>query len=170
MRDPVERFWEKVDRTGDCWLWVAGTTTRGYGRFRVEGKLVYPHRFAYELLVGKIPDGTTLDHRYSCPKRCVNPAHLRPATPREQNENHNGPSSKNTSGVRGVSWSKKKKKWRAQVRGNGGKQLLVGWFDGPPPPAKAPPDAEAAVIAKRLVLHTRNDWDRDGQARHPDLG
>jgi hypothetical protein len=29
------RFWRKVDRSGDCWLWTAGVDRRGYGRFNV---------------------------------------------------------------------------------------------------------------------------------------
>ena len=41
------------------------------------------HRFAYELLVGPIPEGLTLDHvkaRGCTSTLCVNPAHLEPVT------------------------------------------------------------------------------------------
>ena len=78
-----QRFWAKVDRITDdeCWLWTGGTTT-GYGRFRVDRSLVLAHRYAYELLVGQIPDGLQIDHL--CRNRaCVNPAHLEPVTLRE---------------------------------------------------------------------------------------
>jgi hypothetical protein len=37
------------------------------------------HRFAYELLVGPIPDGLALDH-LCLTTGCVNPAHLEPVT------------------------------------------------------------------------------------------
>ena len=76
-----ERFWQRVDKTGDCWLWT-GHTGRGYGRLTVHGKYTMAHRYAYELLVGPIPEGLTLDHL--CRNRaCVNPAHLEPVTNRE---------------------------------------------------------------------------------------
>lgn len=29
----AERFWSKVDKTDDCWLWTAATNRRGYGQF-----------------------------------------------------------------------------------------------------------------------------------------
>jgi len=99
--DLEARFWAKVDKNGPggCWLWT-GTTTRGYGLFRIGSRTdgtsrkVGAHRFAYELLVGPIPDGLQLDHLchnrdascpggWGCPhRRCVNPAHLEPVTSR----------------------------------------------------------------------------------------
>ena len=40
------------------------------------------HRYAYELVIGPIPKGLTLDHL--CRVRgCVNPGHLEPVTQRE---------------------------------------------------------------------------------------
>lgn len=80
---PIERFWTKVDKNGPdgCWLWKASTRRR-YGRYDCEGKSHGAHRFAYELLVGPIPEGLTLDHL--CRNTlCVNPAHLEPVTVRE---------------------------------------------------------------------------------------
>jgi hypothetical protein len=80
-----DRFWAKVERTDTCWLWTASTDGRGrYGSFGVHGRLVRAHRFAYELLVGPIPDGLVLDHLCSV-TRCVNPAHLEPVTQAENN-------------------------------------------------------------------------------------
>ncbi len=37
------------------------------------------HRFAYELLVGPIPDGLVIDHLCRV-RHCVNPAHMEPVT------------------------------------------------------------------------------------------
>lgn len=69
----ADRFWSKVD-VGDCWQWTA-CTQRGYGRFMAGDGLKRAHRFAYELLVGPIPEGQQLDHL--CRNRgCVNPDHL----------------------------------------------------------------------------------------------
>lgn len=77
---PEERFWRHVARGGpdECWVW-SGMTVNGYGH--LGGGAGYSrwiaHRFAYELLVGPIPDGLDLDHL--CRSRaCVNPAHLEP--------------------------------------------------------------------------------------------
>lgn len=85
---PVQvRFWTKVDisrgPTG-CWLWTAALTDRGYGdRFRLDdGRKVAPHRLAYELLVGPIPDGLQLDHLCRV-RNCVNPSHLEAVTCQE---------------------------------------------------------------------------------------
>lgn len=80
---PEPRFWRKVEKTPGCWLWRGTTNPRGYGMFRpYVGQARKAHRYAYELLVGPVPDGTELDHLCRNP-RCVNPAHLEPVTHRE---------------------------------------------------------------------------------------
>jgi hypothetical protein len=81
-RPTDELFWEKVDATGDCWMWTAAKTEQGYGVFGVNRRMVGAHRFAYEALVGPIPAGLELDHLCRNPS-CVNPDHLEPVTPAE---------------------------------------------------------------------------------------
>ena len=89
MGDPAlpARFWAKVDSPtgGHCWEWI-GWKESGYGRFNFggRGQKVQAHRFAYEVLVGPIPDGLDLDHRCRV-RHCVNPNHLEPVT---NAENH----------------------------------------------------------------------------------
>lgn len=74
-----DRFWSKVDKSGECWVWTAGQS-HGYGCFAVKkGKTVYAHRLAYELLVGPIPNGLQIDHLCRN-RRCVRPDHLEPVT------------------------------------------------------------------------------------------
>lgn len=151
-----KRFWKKVNKTDGCWLWTAcivknPSRKEGYGMFRAEEKNVFAHRYAYELLVGPIPEGMQLDHRITCSKHCVNPQHLRLATNKQNSENR-GALSSNTSGVAGVSWQKDHKRWRAQVKHHG-KRIHVGYFANLT-------EAETAVIAKRNELFTHNDLDR----------
>lgn len=81
-RSASERFWEKVDQTDACWIWLGARHRLGYGQLRGEsGKLVYAHRYSYELAEGKIPDGLVLDHLCRTPE-CVNPRHLEPVPQR----------------------------------------------------------------------------------------
>jgi hypothetical protein len=76
-KTPEERFWSRVQRTDGCWLWTGAPSNRGYGQLSVERKTVGAHRFAYELMVGPIPQGLELDHLCGV-RLCVNPAHLEP--------------------------------------------------------------------------------------------
>lgn len=76
------RFWAKVDvgHPLGCWEWRGQKTLTGYGSFPLErGRGIMAHRFAYQQLVGEIPEGLELDHL--CRNRgCVNPDHLEPVT------------------------------------------------------------------------------------------
>lgn len=75
-----ERFWAKVDASGDCWLWTACLDREGYGQFSPRHNVkVKAHRFAYEGLVGPIPLGLVIDHLCRI-HNCVNPDHLEVVT------------------------------------------------------------------------------------------
>lgn len=82
--DPLVRFLEKVqvDPSTGCWLWTGAVNNGGYSRLWNEGRTVLGHRFAYERLVGPIPEGLQIDHLCAV-RHCVNPIHLEPVTCRE---------------------------------------------------------------------------------------
>lgn len=156
MRGTVEeRLLSKVNKTDTCWEWTAGKNALGYGRIAVftggKYRALLAHRVSYELLVGEIPEGMHIDH--ICHNSgCVNPAHLRPVTNKENHENLSGAFSTSKSGVRGVDWVARLSKWRATVTHNK-RSIHVGTY-------ATLAEAEAAVTAKRLELFTHNDADK----------
>lgn len=80
------RFCDKVEIAADgCWNWTGSPLrTDTYGKFfvaKVDGKnkTTGAHRYAWETLMGPIPEGHEIDHL--CRNvRCVNVAHLEPVT------------------------------------------------------------------------------------------
>jgi hypothetical protein len=72
---PQQRFWSKVDKSGDCWLWTGCTFVRGDGVFRMGGKNYHAARLAYEWTYGPIPAGMLVCHRCDTPA-CCRPDHL----------------------------------------------------------------------------------------------
>lgn len=80
----LERFNAKYtpEPNSGCWLWTASVNEKGYGAFKLNGKAVSAHRFAYEAFVGPIPEGLHIDHLCRVPC-CVNPTHMEPVTSRE---------------------------------------------------------------------------------------
>jgi hypothetical protein len=142
-RDPIERFWEKVNRTDNHWLWTGGTSG-GYGIFEGNGA----HRFAWELENGHIPAHLEIDHRCRTPL-CVRPSHLR-IVPGKQNQENRDPLSRGSSRYRGVSF--RQGKWDVRVVHHG--QIFRG--------GRFEDEDEAAEAARQLrnSLFTCNDADR----------
>ncbi len=88
-----------------CWVWQQALTYNGYGRAGIPGfsaRRTRVHRATYELYVGPIPEGLTLDHLCRV-KSCCNPDHLEPVTALENFRRSlaHRPSAKESECVRG---------------------------------------------------------------------
>jgi hypothetical protein len=80
----LERLMAKVEKAeSGCWEWTAKKDARGYGQFKIDGKVRRAHQVSYELTIGPVPTGMEIDHL--CRDRgCCNPEHLE-AVPHEEN-------------------------------------------------------------------------------------
>ncbi len=90
----VRCFWALVQVAGpdECWPWIGGVTkaanSQDYGIWHIRtdstGKLVNlrPHRVAWTLANGPIPDGLDIDHVFGkcSTSLCCNAAHIEPVT------------------------------------------------------------------------------------------
>lgn len=76
MRSIEERFWSKVNKTDNCWLWQGGISNR-YGQIKISKsrKQISVHRYSYELHYGIISNNLFVCHKCDNPL-CVRPDHL----------------------------------------------------------------------------------------------
>ncbi|MFN7185461.1 MAG: hypothetical protein ACK5VE_03710 [Alphaproteobacteria bacterium] len=150
---PLTRGYEAVIDAADAhlvsqWNWSALVCKRKDGSARVyavrvgriDGKqrMVLMHRF----LAGT-PSGYDTDHADGNSLHNFR-SNLRPAT-RPQNAQNARLRSDNTSGVKGVTWAKRERKWKAQIS-HQGRHLNLGDFD-------TIEAAKAVVLQARAELH-----------------
>lgn len=83
-----DRFWAKVDMSGECWLWKAAVDNCGYGWFKLCGNMQRAHRVSMMLSGTVVPDGLCVLHKCDNPP-CVNPAHLFIGTRRDNAKDRN---------------------------------------------------------------------------------
>ena len=124
---------------------VAGTldVNNNYYIIKIDKIRYRLHRLVWIYHNGDIPNGMIVDHvdGNSLNNQIEN---LRLATQSQNQHNRKIPLT-NTSGVKGVFWYKRNKKWAAQITINN-KIKFIGRFD-------TIEEAEAAVIAARNNLH-----------------
>lgn len=130
MSDLIERLREVLDYDPDtgAFTWKVNLTSRaragkaaghirnnGYHAVKIDGRNYMAHRLAWLMTYGKWPDheidhinGLRNDNRLS---------NLRDAT-RAENGRNLSVRSNNTSGIKGVYWSKRNQRWLAQITVN----------------------------------------------------
>lgn len=79
-----ERFYAKVDKSADCYLWTGKPDEDGYGKFgtgpRTKRVTWRAHRWAWAQAHGPIPAGVLICHTCDVPL-CVRLSHLYAGTP-----------------------------------------------------------------------------------------
>lgn len=81
-------FFRKVDtlsHPGGCWVWTAAKNEHGYGVSCRQGRMRKAHRQCLAFFGVTIPDGLFVLHECDNPP-CVNPAHLRLGTAKDNTQ------------------------------------------------------------------------------------
>lgn len=102
---------------------VGSNNGHGYLVVKIDGKLYRLHRIIYAMMTGKQP--LYIDH-INHDKSDNRWENLRSVTASENSQNRSM-SSNNTSGFKGVLWSKRHEKWIAQIDSDG-KHKNLGYF------------------------------------------
>jgi hypothetical protein len=76
-----DRFWQRVKKTRWCWLWIGYRVNGRYGAFKVGGRRVLVHRYAFKLMHGHWPKKKGL---HTCDvSNCVKPDHIYDASQKQ---------------------------------------------------------------------------------------
>lgn len=127
-------YWNKMYASKECFC---TRDAQGYNVGSIRDKQMYAHRVAWAITHGEWPDGLIdhingerTDNRFKN-LRCVTKA---------ENGRNQGLKSTNTSGVQGVMWHKKVKRWTAEIKFNN-QRIRLGTFK----------DFDQAVAARKAA-------------------
>lgn len=129
---------------------VAGTSNwKGYTIITVDKVRVPAHRLAFLYMMGEMPKGQ-VDHKNGV-KGDNSWGNLREASP-SQNRYNAGPQANNTTGFKGVFWSKRGGRFLAQIASER-KLHYIGYFDCPREAAHAYNKAAIELHGEFAVLN-----------------
>ena len=75
----VDNFWDRVDRSGECWMWLGYKDRHGYGKLQFGRRTLLAHRVSFAWRHNKEPlelDPQVLTLHHCDTTMCVNPDHL----------------------------------------------------------------------------------------------
>lgn len=131
FQTPEESFKARTEETAEgCIIWTGEVWRNGYGGINIPGgRKTGAHRYAWERVNGRIPEGKHIDH--TCfNRRCVNVEHLR-MVDRYQNAQHlQGAKPGSSTDIRGVRKHPGWGKYTARVTSKG-IEYYLGSFDDP---------------------------------------
>lgn len=126
--DPHTGVFIWLIKSGRCSIGrIAGSDDgTGYKQIRLDGKKYRAHRLAVAIMSGEFPDGE-VDHING--NRSDNRwENLRVVNASANNQNRTVLNKNSTSGIRGVSFNKRRQKWEAHIK-PGRRKISVGMFD-----------------------------------------
>ena len=148
-------YWMKTNRKSVKVGSKAGTvsthkkTGKQYIRIGFNHKLYQIHRVIWAWHGYSLEPNQEIDHiDGNSLNNCIE--NLRAATPKQNRENRKSANKNNKTGVKGVSWDKKAKNWRAQIQYNGTKKHL-GLYE-----TKEDAIAARIVAEKECYTHAPN--------------
>lgn len=102
----LANFWKKVDRSGECWLWIGAKSPAGYGLMSIDRNLRLAHRLSLAIALGGLEPGLVVRHSCDTPL-CVNPDHLLQGTQADnmRDRSSHGANSQKTHCPRGHEYS-----------------------------------------------------------------
>lgn len=151
----AEHFFEGHERSASwlCAWWnkrfagkeaFTADTGAGYRGGALFGQQLKAHRVIWALVTGEWPPkGTDIDHANG--SRADNRFENLRLASRQENTLNRGATRANKCGLKGVSWYKAGRKWRAEIKSPSGREYL-GQFD-------TPEEAHAAYCAAAERLH-----------------
>ena len=145
--NPNEGTIDRILINGTIRLNVGSYKGRGYMHLKIDGVNKASHIAMWEHVNGSIPSGYEIDHINGnrSDNRITN---LRLVTHKENMENRHKPRVDNISGLKGVQWKERDKKFHAVI-GHNGKKISLGYH-------LTAEKAHAAYIEAAGKFHTHN--------------